>query len=157
MAIVACGWGILFKDSLWFPVNLLAAAAVPDLAISTPEQLVNFSLIGLIVASVSHLGISILVGLLYVVILPMLPQKWEWLFGGIFAPLIWSAFIWLTLAAISPALAANISWPAFFLSQLVFGIVGGYVVFHSGKVRTQQRWPVSTRLGVEAQNREESK
>ena len=157
MGVVACGWGLIFKDSIWFPVNLLAAAAVPDLAISTPEQLAGFSFIGLIVASISHVGISILVGLLYVVVLPMLPQKSEWLFGGIFAPLLWSGLIWLTLGAISPALAANISWPAFFLSQLVFGIVAGYVVFHSGKVRTQQSLPISVRLGVGAQHREESK
>lgn len=157
MAIVACGYGILFKASVWFPINLLAAAAVPDLALATPAQLAEFSVIGLIVATISHVSISILVGLLYVVILPMLPQKWEWLVGGIFAPLVWSGFLLLSLGMISPALAANIDLTAFFLSQLIFGVVCGYVVFHSGKVRTQQSWPVSRRLGVEAQHREESK
>lgn len=153
MAIVACAYGLIAKGSIWFPINLLAAASVPTLAQASTSTLTELSVLGLIIGLVSHVSISILVGLLYVVVLPMLPQKSEWIWGGVIVPLFWSACIFLTLGWISPAWAENISWPWFVASQVVFGLVCGYVVFHSGKVRTIQSLTMSAKLGVEAQHR----
>src|SRR6266498_396232 len=32
MAVVACAYGVIFQHSIWYPINLLAAAAMPSLA-----------------------------------------------------------------------------------------------------------------------------
>src|SRR5262249_36986986 len=39
MAIIACLYGLIAQGSLWYPVNLLAAAALPSLADAGPAEL----------------------------------------------------------------------------------------------------------------------
>src|SRR5262247_3691653 len=65
MAIIACFYGLIAQGSLWYPVNLLAAAALPSLAEAGPAELKAFHLSGFVVALFSHGFISLLVGLLY--------------------------------------------------------------------------------------------
>ncbi len=69
--------------------NLLAAAAgVPELAEASLESLRHFNLAGLIVGSIAHFSISILVGPLYAVLVPMLAAqggKWLWAASSLFA------------------------------------------------------------------------
>src|ERR1700752_3746222 len=65
MAIIACLYGLIAQGSLWYPVNLLAAAALPSLAEAGPAELKAFHLSGFIVALFSHRFISLLVCLLY--------------------------------------------------------------------------------------------
>jgi len=155
MAIMACIFGQVMYGSIWYPINLLAAAGVPSLSESTMEQLHHFSMAGLIVGTLAHGSISILIGLLYAVMVPMFPRKQEWLWGGIVAPVLWTILIYLTLEMISPMLASGINWPWFVVCQIVFGFVCGFVVYRSGKVATQQTWPMSVRLGVEMQHRDD--
>ncbi len=160
MALVACVWGLISVGSIWFPVNLLAAGGLPELSLAalsnTPEgmaTLTSFHFVGLIVALVIHITCAAMVGLLYTVLLPMLPAKLEWLWGGIVTPLIWTALIWATLRYVNPGLNAYIHWPAFIVSQIAFGLVCGYYVYRSANIAVQQSWPVSARLGVEAQHK----
>jgi hypothetical protein len=157
MAVLACLYGIFKYGSIWYPINLLAAAGVPELAQASLEALRQFSLSGLIVASIAHISISVLVGLLYAVLLPMLPARFEWLWGGIVTPLIWTALIFASLRVINPKLATAIDWPWFIFCQVAFGAVCGFVVFKSAKVETQQSWSIAERLGVEAQHETEDK
>src|SRR5262245_42534628 len=44
MAIIACLYGLIAQGSLWYPVNLLAAAALPSLADAGPAELKAFHL-----------------------------------------------------------------------------------------------------------------
>lgn len=150
MAVMACAWGLLKYGSVWYPINLLAAAGVPSLATADTEALVHFSLAGLLVGSIAHLSISVIVGLLYAVSLPMLPSRHEWFWGGVVAPLMWSALVVATLATVDPKLADAVDWPWFILCQVAFGMVAGFVVFKSAKVETIQTWPLAAKLGVEA-------
>ena len=103
----------------------MAAAGVPSLATADLATLRAFSAAGLTVALLSHLTFSILVGLLYTVLLPMLPPQLEWLFGGVMTPLIWTALIYPTFNLINPALAARVDWGWFVVCQVSFGLVGG--------------------------------
>jgi len=151
MAVLACGWGLLKYGSIWYPINILAAAGVPELALADTKTLTEFSWAGLIVGSVAHLTISVMVGLLYVVLLPMLPTKFAWFWGGIVTPLIWSALVLAGLHAVDPRLAGVIDWFPFVICQIGFGVVGGFVVFKTGKIETMQTWPLAVKLGVEAQ------
>src|SRR5262249_40192435 len=54
MAIIACLYGLLAHGSIWYPVNLLAAAALPSLTNAGPEVLKSFQISGLTVALLSH-------------------------------------------------------------------------------------------------------
>jgi hypothetical protein len=157
MAVLACMYGIFKYGSIWYPINLLAAAGVPELAEASLETLRQFSFSGLVVGTIAHISISILVGLLYAVLLPMLPARFEWLWGGIVTPLIWTALIFASLRVINPKLAEGIDWPWFIFCQVAFGMVCGYVVFKSAKVETQQSWSLAEKLGVEAQHETEDK
>jgi len=158
MAVLALLYGVVAEGSVWYPINLLAAAGVPSLAGSDVEGLKAFHLAGLMVATVVHVTFSILVGLLYTVLLPMLPVRFAWFWGGIVTPLIWTAVMAPGMRLLDPALAERVSWPWFVMCQIAFGLVGGYVVFKSEKVETMQSWTLAEKLGVEAQeNREEGK
>ena len=150
MAIISCLYGLIAHGSLWYPVNLLAAAALPSLTEAGPAELNAFHLSGFIVALISHGVISLLVGLLYAVILPMLPSRFTAFWGSFLAPVLWTALIASTLRLINPALNARIAWGWFIASQVAFGLITGYVVAHSKTVETAQAWPLAARAGVEA-------
>src|SRR5262249_29950162 len=93
MAVVALFYGVLVQGSLWYPVNLLSAVAMPGMAQADLAQLRAFSGTALIVGILAHGVISVLVGLLYVVILPMLPRR-HMLWGGLIGPLLWTGLLW---------------------------------------------------------------
>lgn len=152
MAFLACLWGVFKYGSIWYPINLLAAAGVPELAEASLDTLKHFSLAGLIVGSIAHLSISALVGLLYVVLVPMLPRRFEWFFGGVIPPLMWTGLVFASLRLINPKLASAIDWPMFVGCQVAFGLVCGFIVFKSTKVETMQHLSLAEKLGVEAQH-----
>src|SRR5215469_7854320 len=128
MAVLAMAYGQFTQHSIWYPINLLAAAGVPSLSTASLAQLREFNGAGLAVAILSHITLSVLVGLLYTVLLPMLPAKFEWLFGGIITPVMWTALLYPTLNLLNPALAARVDWLWFLICQVSFGVVGGFVV-----------------------------
>jgi hypothetical protein len=150
MAIVACAYGVISEQSIWYPINLLAAGAMPSLANANITQLRAFNGVGFVVASISHGLISLLVGLLYAVLLPMLPSRFSAFWGSLAAPLLWTALISATLKLINPALNARIDWIWFIASQVAYGLVTGYVVAHTKTVETLQTWyPLAARAGIE--------
>jgi hypothetical protein len=155
MALLACLWGVFAQGSIWYPINLLAAAGVPELAEASVDTLKHFSLAGFIVGSIAHLTISCLVGLLYVVLVPMLPRRFEWLFGGVIPPIMWTGLIFATLRMVNPVLASNINWVMFWICQMAFGLVCGWIVFKSTKAETKENWTIAQKLGVEAQHETE--
>jgi hypothetical protein len=150
MAIVACLYGVIAYRSIWYPINLLAAAAMPSLARADLAQLTAFNSGGFVVAVISHGLVSILVGLLFSVLLPMLPSSPAAFWGSLLSPVLWSGLIWPTLRLIDPALNARIDWFWFIASQIAFGLTTGYVVHHSKVVETMQTWPLAARAGIEA-------
>jgi hypothetical protein len=150
MAIIACLYGLVAQGSLWYPVNLLAAAALPSLAEAGPAELKAFHMSGFVVAFLTHGIISSLVGLLYAAILPMMPSRFTAFWGSFLAPVLWTALVASTLHLINPTLNARIAWGWFIASQVAFGLITGYVVAHSKEVETAQSWPLAARAGVEA-------
>jgi hypothetical protein len=150
MAIIACLYGLIAQGSVWYPVNLLAAAALPSLAEAGPAELKAFHLSGFVVALLSHGIISLLVGLLYAAILPMMPSRFTAFWGSFLAPVLWTALVASTLRLINPALNSRIAWGWFIASQVAFGLITGFIVAHSKEVETAQSWPLAARAGVEA-------
>jgi hypothetical protein len=150
MAIVACAYGLIVQHSIWYPINLMAAVAMPSLANADVAQLRLFNGAGFVVALISHGVISLLVGLLYAVLLPMLPSRFSAFWGSLLAPLLWTGLISATLRLINPALNERIDWIWFIASQVAYGMVTGYVVAHTKTVETVQTWPLAARAGIEA-------
>jgi hypothetical protein len=149
MAVVALIYGLLAQGSLWYPINLLAGMAIPGMEHLSGEQLRMFSPSALIIGAIAHGVISVLAGLLYAVILPMLPRR-HMLWGGIIAPLLWTGLIWAVLGVVNPALNVRIDWPWFIASQIAFGLAAGFVISHAASIGTMQTWPLAARAGVEA-------
>lgn len=149
MAIVAILYGLIAEGSIWYPINLLAAAAMPSMAQADTAQLIAFSGTALVVALITHIVISIFIGLLYAVMLPMFPRQAP-LWGGLLGPILWSGLIWASLGVINPALNDRIDWWWFAASQLAFGLTAGFVVAREERIETKQTWPLAMRAGVEA-------
>jgi hypothetical protein len=146
---VALIYGLLAQGSLWYPINLLAGMAIPGMADLGVAQLRVFSLSALIIGTLAHGMISVLAGLLYAVILPMLPRR-HMLWGGFVAPLLWTGLIWAVLGIVNPVLNARIDWGWFIASQIAFGLAAGFVVSRAQPIATMQTWPLAARAGVEA-------
>jgi hypothetical protein len=156
MALVALAYGAVFQHSLWYPVNLLSAVAMPEMAQASLTELRAFSMSALIIGIVAHGLISVLAGLLYAVILPMLPGR-HVLWGGLVAPLLWTGGLWAVLGVINPILNARVDWTWFVVSQIAFGLAAGYVVSRAQPVATMQSWPLAARAGVRASGANESR
>jgi len=149
MAGVALVFGLISQGSIWYPINLLAGAALPEMATASMEKLRQFNALALVLGTVVHLLTSILVGLLYAVMLPMFPKR-AWLWAGWLAPILWTGLIASTLDVVNPALNKRIDWRWFIASQLAFGVIGGYVIARSQSIETMQSWPLAARAGIEA-------
>jgi hypothetical protein len=148
MAIVAVAYGIIAYGSPWYPINLLAAVAVPVSRNLGLEELKAFHGLALIVAFISHGVLSLLVGLLYAAMLPMLPRHPAF-WGGLMTPLMWTGLIWAFLDVINPTLNQHIDWRWFIASQVAFGMIGGFVIARSERIETMQTWPMAARAGLE--------
>ncbi|HKA86865.1 MAG TPA: hypothetical protein VKE22_04330 [Haliangiales bacterium] len=146
MAVLAILYGIVSGHGIWYPINLLAAGFFPS---ATTAQLSAFYPSAFAIAVVIHLVTSILVGVLYGALTPMMPNR-PILLGGLIAPLVWSGLLYSSLAIINPTLSERIDWGWFVLSQIGFGVVAGLVVSRRERVALLQPIPWSLRAGIEA-------
>jgi len=151
MAIPAVAYGLISQGSIWYPINLLAAAALPSMAAADDAHLKAFDATAFGVALISHGLISILVGLVYAVMLPMFGHnRFTWLWGGVAAPILWTGLVWASLDVINPALNKRVSWPWFVASQVAFGLTCGFFIARTQKIETNQTWPLAARAGLKA-------
>lgn len=148
MAVVACSYGVYAYGSVWYPINLLAATGMASLAQAGLEQLKTFDLLAFVVAFISHGVISILVGMLFAALLPMLPRQ-SMFWGAFTAPLLWTALIYAFLEKFNPALNYRIDWDWFIASQMAYGLTAGFVVSRSQWIKTRQSASLVDRAGIE--------
>jgi hypothetical protein len=147
MAALAVLYGVVSGHGVWYPINLLSAGFFP--ARSAMQDIAAFHWDSLIVATIIHLLVSVLVGLLYGATLPMFPRR-PILLGGVIAPILWSGVIHSILEAVDPVLNQRIHWLWFVISQIGFGLVAGIVVSRQTRIRTWQYMPFGVRAGIEA-------
>jgi len=149
MAIVGCTFGLLTHGSIWYPINLFAAAGSAGLTQAGTAELARFSLGGLILASVAHLSLSVLVGILYAALLPIFSRR-PMLTAWLFIPVLMSGITWALLRAVNPLLNERIEWIWFIASQVAFGVLAGWVVSRTEPIATVQSLPLALRAGLEA-------
>ena len=154
MAIIGSAYGLIFQGSLWYPINLLASVAMPALGRADLAQIRAFSLSAFVLGVIVHVIVSVLVGLLYAVILPMLPRR-HMVWGGLIAPLLWTGLLWAASGVMNPVLNARVDWPWFVVSQIAFGITAGIVVSRAQPIATMQTWPLHMRAGLHVATRDD--
>jgi len=148
MAIIASVYGIVSGYGIWYPINLLAAGFFPAMVTQTAAEIGRFHASAFAIACGLHLMGSILVGLLYGAMLPMLPRR-PILLAGFAAPLLWTALLHSVIGISNPVLNQRIDWLWFVISQLGFGIVAGIVVARQERIPTWQGAPFAVRAGLE--------
>ena len=148
MIVPAMLYGLIAYHGIWYPVNLLGGAGVAGWTNPSQAEIEHFRLSATIVANIIHVAGSLLVGLLYGAMLPIMPKR-PILLGGIIAPVLWTGFLHSALPLINPFLSARIDWRWFVVSQLTFGLVAGWVVAQQTHIRTEQYLPFAARVGLE--------
>ena len=89
MPIPAMAYGMIAHGSPWLPINLLVGIVIPGITGASLDELKEFHLVALILGIVIHAAFSVTFGLMYGVILPMLPsiRGGPLLFGGVLMPI----------------------------------------------------------------------
>ena len=117
---------------------------------ATLAELAGFDAPALVLGIIAHGVVSVLVGLLYAVMLPMLPRRtcsgaaWSRRCCG----RAWSGRSWRRSTRL---LNARVDWPWFVVSQIAFGLAAGFVVARAQPIATMQTWPLAVRAGLHAQ------
>jgi hypothetical protein len=140
-------YGLVSYGSIWYPVNLFGAVVYAERQLSI-AQLTVLHIDLLFVAALLDLTFSALFGILYGVLLPLLPRH-PILVGGLFAPLVWTVLLYPILGNVDSLLDQKINWLWFLASQVAFGVVAGLVVKWQERIPTWQ-YPWAVRAGVEA-------
>ena len=148
MIVPAVLYGLIAYHSVWYPINLLGGAGVAGWTHPTQDEIEHFRLSATVFATIIHVAGSLLVGLLYGAMLPIMPKR-PILLGGIIAPVLWTGCLHSALPLINPFLADRIDWRWFVVSQLTFGLVAGWVVAQQAHIRTEQYLPFAARVGLE--------
>ncbi|HWZ57909.1 MAG TPA: hypothetical protein VNW46_02945 [Gemmatimonadaceae bacterium] len=148
MAIVGCVFGVISQGSVWYPINLLAAAAMPELSHASLATLKAFNPPALLFGTLIHGSLSILIGVLYAVLLPIFNRR-PILLAGFIVPAMMSGVTWALLRAVNPLLDDRIEWGWFVASQIAFGLVAGFVVSRTSRIPTGQVVPLAVRAGIE--------
>ncbi len=134
MGAAAMIYGGVWRGSPWLPINVVAATFMRDLQSASPEQLAAFNATALILGGLMHLVLSLGLGVLFVLLLPTLPGTpvfWAITIG----PLLWVVATVITLPLINPLGQRTIDWPSFIVAHLAYGLVLGFYVVRTPKVR----------------------
>ena len=140
MPLPAFLYGLLSGHGIWYPVNLLAGMVVPGSSAMTVAELEERNVPLLLVGAVIHATIAVVFGLLYGVLLPMLPSLRRinlpagFVWGALVFPLLWTGASYSLMGVVNPVLQERVDWPWFILSQFVFGAVAAFVVDRSEKI-----------------------
>ncbi|PWT83181.1 MAG: hypothetical protein C5B57_07400 [Blastocatellia bacterium] len=149
MALLACAYGVLKEGSIWYPINLLAAAVYAQSVRLESAQLNAFYADSFAIAVGLHALVSTLVGVLYGAMLPMFARR-PIVLGGLIAPVLWSGLLYSVMTLLNPLLQSHIDWYWFTASQVAFGVVAGMVVVRHTPRPTLENLSFAVRAGIEA-------
>jgi len=128
MLVPALVYGYFSGHSIWWPANLLAGMVLPGVGRMGIAELEQFRPVLLVAAVAIHIVVSIIIGLMYGVLMPTLPdipKPIAW--GALLMPLLWTAASFVALGRLNPEVREGVEWPWFVFSQFIFGIVAAIV------------------------------
>jgi uncharacterized membrane protein YagU involved in acid resistance len=131
MAVPAVLWAAASQHGFWYPINVLAG-----IVLSGPGQpdadLGHFHADWFIAASVMHIILSIVFGVLFALLarrLPLIPGPLAW--GGLVLPMVWTGLSYGLMDVVNPLLQGKVDWFWFIISQFLFGVAAAVVVLRS--------------------------
>lgn len=128
MPLPALAYGYFSGHGIWWPVNLLAGMVLPYVDAMNITELERFQPTLLVVGIAIHVVVSLIMGLMYGVLMPTLPNIRKPLaWGALLMPLLWTAVSFVALGRMNPGIREGIEWPWFVLSQFIFGIIAAIV------------------------------
>jgi hypothetical protein len=147
MPIPAMIYCFLSGHSIWYPANLLVGMVLPmprlpDGSLDFAE-LEHFRADWFALALVIHVGLSVSLGLMNGVLLPMLGNRLA--LGAVVAPLLWSGAAYGFMGIVNPAMADALNWPSFVAAQFVFGFVAGIYVLRTEKIYAEDAGTIGPR------------
>ena len=145
MGVLGMIGGLVSHGSIWYPVNVVAATLVDSIP---HDQLAAFHGVALVTTIIIHSVLSIGLGLLYGILLPLMPKR-PILLGSLVLPFIWSFFIFALMQFLNPLINDSINWFWFLITQVAFGVVAGIVVDKSERIPTLQFKAFAQRAGIE--------
>ena len=129
MPVPALIYSLLNGHGIWYPLNLLAGMLLPGVEDMSVKELEQFHLSLFVSGIVIHAMMVLVLGLIYGVLLPTLPDiPGEAAWGGLLMPLLWSGISFIAMGVVNPAVQKGVSWPWFMMSQFVFGVVAAIIV-----------------------------
>jgi hypothetical protein len=135
MPLPAILWSLGTGRGIWYPVNLLAGMLVPGLNDPKAPTLRQFHADWLALGLLAHAVVSLGFAVACALLLPKLrriPSPLAW--GGLIMPLLWTGASYSLMRVVNPLLEQKVDWPAFIVSQFVFGIVASIVVVRAEMV-----------------------
>ncbi len=148
MTLLAIIGGFILHGSPWHPFNIVAATVMHSL---TETDLMGFHFGAFLIAIGIVLVVSICIGLVYGVVLPMMPRH-PILLGAIIIPFIWSFLLYESMSILNPILDQTVNWWWFLAAQFLFGLVAGFVVSKGEHISTIQFKSFAERVGAEEDN-----
>ena len=135
MVVVASVYGLI-NGSVWLPVNLIGATLIRDLQGASLGTLSQFNFAALMAGLALHTVLSVGLGLIFALLLPTMPgppMAWSLTVG----PLLWTLASVITLPIIDPVMDQYVDKPSFFVAHLVYGLVLGWWVSRTAKIRAE--------------------
>lgn len=133
MALVMAGWGAATGRGIWFPVNLIAATVLRHLQNEPLEMLSQFYLAGAVVGTLIHLGLSMVLGFVFAMLLPTLPGS-AVVWSVIISPILWFVAQYLALPLMNPRMYALIDHPSFAIAHVVYSAILGWWISRTTKI-----------------------
>ncbi len=127
MAVLAILHSLVMGKGLFYNLNLLSAILLRRFNDGGAEALTQFDSTSMILALAIHITASVSVGLMFGMILPMLPKS-PLFWAGLVAPLMWSGLVFGLLGVINPVMNDHIDWFWFVVCQFGFGLTLGWYI-----------------------------
>jgi hypothetical protein len=138
MPLPALVYGLMSGHGIWWPANLLAGMVLPGIGRMSAVELEHFHPVLAVLAVLIHIVVSLFLGLIMGVLLPMLPNIHKPIaWGALLMPLLWTAVSYVAFSVMNPDIRDGIAWLWFAISQLIFGVVAA-IVF----VALEKRGPI---------------
>ncbi len=131
---VAAIYGLISGVGLWLPVNLIGATVVRDLQDASLPQLTAFHGAALVAGLALHMSLAIFLGLIFALLLPTFPGS-PVLWSLLISPLLWALAAVLILPLLNPVMAQHVEHTSFFVAHVVYGLVLGWWIARTPKVR----------------------
>lgn len=127
MAFVAALAGIVTGMGIWYPLNLVGAALLRGLS---PAALEQFNAAALAAGALVHFGLSITLGVAFVLLLPTLPGR-TFVWSIIIGLALWALAQFAVVPIVNPLMASELNVPSFVLANLAYSITLGLYVEYS--------------------------